>query len=1159
LLHELQNSLAELPVECQEQLTAELDRFSACFEDCFASDLRKGEERQTAVARNHNTPTWLEQSLREVRAGTWRWNGLTDQLEWSAEMYKLYGLIPDGSLITNERFTEMLHPDDRIRVNQKLQDCLVSGATYIDEFRVVTPGGDVTWVNSVASIEKDASGKPLRVLGINQDITARKLAEQALRESQAREHAKASQLAAILEAVPALIWVAEDPECRKVTTSSRYGYEFLGLKKGDNLSKTAPLPEGQTQPWRNFKDGQEIPDDELPMQKSARLGIEIRDYEFEMVFADGSAKHLLGNVVPLFDEAGHPAGTIAAFVDITDRKRMEDELRQSAARGRQRAVELEAILDAVPALVWVTRDPECRYMIGSRHGYEFLKMEKGANLSASCPEEDQGRLTYRNFKDGREIPPDEMPMQVAARTGREFRNFEYDVQFRGGGTRHLLGNVVPLPDEDGTPMGAIAAFTDITERKRMEDELRKNERGERQRAAELQAIIDAVPNPIFLAHDREGYEVTGNLAAYKAMRAEPGSNLSRLRSGVLKRPIRQSLHEGKPLTASETALHRALRSGETIADYEWRLEFEDGSHSVFWGNATPLKDENGQVTGAVSAFIDISTRAAVEEELRRTTRRTEFRLKLRDALRPLTDPDEIKRAAAEVLGRELGASRAFYAPVVNAGEEVILEPGYADGVPMLTGRFRFADFSRNLAVDHVQGQPYMICDVLNDPKLSEAQRSAYLGVQIQSHLDVPLIKDGQIVALLSVEQSTARKWTEDEISTVVETADRTWANVERAWAEAALRASEDRFHAAIESMMESLATFSAVRETRADGSTGGILDLRYDYVNGAACKLLMKSRDEIIGHTLLEIAPPIQGADLLRRYREVIETGESLVERMAFGDSDETRQIFDVRAVRLGDGAVVTRVDVTEQVRVESERQYALTQMEIHHRLAEQSEKERQMYARELHDGPIQVLASIAYNLQYVKEVFPDPALYKELEQIGASLRTAIQDLRQVINELRPPVAIQLGLAKAIQGHGADIQNRSPHICWEYKLAEDGNLLPVPTCLALFRIYQEAVNNIVRHSEATRAWIDFRLETNQAVLEIRDNGKGLPEIHDLDTLTRNHHFGMAGMSERAEEIGSRLVVESEASGGTRIRVAVPLKKEAARSKNPTVPRRRTRP
>jgi signal transduction histidine kinase len=154
-----------------------------------------------------------------------------------------------------------------------------------------------------------------------------------------------------------------------------------------------------------------------------------------------------------------------------------------------------------------------------------------------------------------------------------------------------------------------------------------------------------------------------------------------------------------------------------------------------------------------------------------------------------------------------------------------------------------------------------------------------------------------------------------------------------------------------------------------------------------------------------------------------------------------------------------------------------------------------------------------------------------------------VEELRQVINELRPPSVIRLGLAKAIRLQADDIQERAPQVQWGYRLAEDDNLLSASVCLALFRIYQEAVNNIVRHSEATKARISFRLRDDKIVLEIKDNGKGLPLKRDFDSLTLNDHFGLAGMSERAEAIGGKLEILSTPGCGTKLRVVAPFRRE----------------
>ncbi len=158
-----------------------------------------------------------------------------------------------------------------------------------------------------------------------QDITERKQAEEALRRSEAEARARAEELAAILDAVPGMALISQDPQGHTIS-GSRVAYELLRLPYGTNISKSAPEGERPSN-FRIVKDGTELPPSELPVQKAAATGQVVRESEITLVFDDGTSREMLGNAAPLLNEAGLVRGAVGVFVDISERKRAEESLK----------------------------------------------------------------------------------------------------------------------------------------------------------------------------------------------------------------------------------------------------------------------------------------------------------------------------------------------------------------------------------------------------------------------------------------------------------------------------------------------------------------------------------------------------------------------------------------------------------------------------------------------------------------------------------------------------------------------------------------------------------------------------------------------------------------------------------------------------------------
>jgi signal transduction histidine kinase len=212
---------------------------------------------------------------------------------------------------------------------------------------------------------------------------------------------------------------------------------------------------------------------------------------------------------------------------------------------------------------------------------------------------------------------------------------------------------------------------------------------------------------------------------------------------------------------------------------------------------------------------------------------------------------------------------------------------------------------------------------------------------------------------------------------------------------------------------------------------------------------------------------------------------------------------------------------------------------ETRHRLTEAREAERLFLAQELHDGPVQDLLALDFRVVGLEEVLPDGNGLEELERIRATVQDVTRTLRVICGELRPPTLTPFGLSVAMRSHARRVQEEHPELEIGLHLMPDGLALPEQMRLALFRIYQQALDNVLRHADASYVLVRFAMDESQVVLEVRDNGRGFDVPSRWINMARHGHLGVVGASERAEAIGGRLRVESTPGNGTVMWVTAP--------------------
>jgi two-component system, NarL family, sensor kinase len=215
-----------------------------------------------------------------------------------------------------------------------------------------------------------------------------------------------------------------------------------------------------------------------------------------------------------------------------------------------------------------------------------------------------------------------------------------------------------------------------------------------------------------------------------------------------------------------------------------------------------------------------------------------------------------------------------------------------------------------------------------------------------------------------------------------------------------------------------------------------------------------------------------------------------------------------------------------------AERERALERFAA--RTVETEEVERRRLAGEIHDGISQRLISLWYRLQAAGKIADGPALIRELEAAMDLTSAALDETRRAIVGLRPSVLDDLGLGPSLESLATTVSGP------DVELQISPCRLPAHVEMALYRIAQEALQNVVKHAGAERVFIRLSRTADGVVhLVVEDDGRGFAAGQATNGETPSTSYGLVGMRERAELVGAHLTINSVAGSGTRVRVDVP--------------------
>lgn len=293
----------------------------------------------------------------------------------------------------------------------------------------------------------------------------------------------------------------------------------------------------------------------------------------------------------------------------------------------------------------------------------------------------------------------------------------------------------------------------------------------------------------------------------------------------------------------------------------------------------------------------------------------------------------------------------------------------------------------------------------------------------------------------------------------------------------------------------------------------------------------------------MEFVHPDDRALVLRAYNRSIETGEpySFYYRVVRPDGDVRIVHSDSHFVKDEDGKPIrlfgATQDLTEIKRAEDKLKVTTEQLRtLSARLQSAREEEGIRIAREIHDELGSALTSLRWDLEGIKKSASQiPDLRTKIESMLALSDTTINIVRKIASDLRPSVLDVLGLIEAVEWQAQQFQDRTGIIVHCTRPA-NGVDLNQEQSTAFFRIFQEALTNILRHAQATRVDVTMVEDAGAFVLTIRDNGRGIREEEKSGQLA----IGLLGMRERAHLIGGEIDISGVDGTGTTVTVRLPL-------------------
>lgn len=577
---------------------------------------------------------------------------------------------------------------------------------------------------------------------------------------------------------------------------------------------------------------------------------------------------------------------------------------------------------------------------------------------------------------------------------------------------------------------------------------------------------------------------------------------------------------------------------------EQRLMHRDGREVWVVVDGGPVGGGLDGVAEVLAIVQDVTARRLAEAALQAREARHAFLLRLHDRLRPLGEPRDIIGLATDLLCQFCGATRVGYAEDEGNGETLMLLHKHVSGAAGIEGRYRCEDDGPALLQALRAGRTVVRSDVASDPTLTPREKEVHAALDLAATVDVPLLKAGRLSAVFFVHANTPRAWTPDEVALFEDVAEGIRTNVERARAQARLLKAKAQFMVALESMVDEASVGKEHGET-VNFNQAFVAFHRLDSDAQAPRTVegffgMLQVLDEA-GHPVpveqwpVKRALPGETVSDVEFWLQREGSAQRWVDRCNFAPILDTSGGVVGAVVTCGDIAAVREMQAALRTAHTGLRQLIAARDEA-------QEAERMRIACELHDELQQGLASIVIEAGAAAAVPGlDANTQGSLYLIAHVAEEAIDATRRIIRDLRPQALEDLGLATALELLARQFSQRT-HIACTVDIAGLAPALAQDALGALgttlYRIAQEALNNVAKHAGARAAVVSLSGGDGQPLrLVIADDGRGWPQ----DAPRPPAAYGLLGIRERVQSFNGQLTVDSSPDRGTRLAIEIPLR------------------